>query len=250
MFEKILLKAEKNDSFALIILITFIITIILGILNYFIGSNSIFLIALISLTLSRPISNYIKYTNENELSKNIKSINLLYRHEKKLVIFWSIFIGSLMGFYLIFILPLSVDFSYQQAFVNKLSGNITQTTYSFSQVFLNNMMVTFLTFIISTLVFSGLIFVLLWNSSILAYYLYSFGSHKIALLNGFLLFSHGLLEIGGYIFAGIAGAVLSYRISKGKSFNHKLDKEFLKDFGSLIISSICLILIAAILETL
>lgn len=248
MLESVLLKSEENTSCWKIILITFFLTILLGLINALVGNNSLFLIAFVSLALVVPIEKYVKSMNKEELVKKMNSSTLIYRHEKELVVFWSIFIGAVVGFYVLLLFGLNLDFSYQQVALNQISGNIVNTNYSFSKIFFNNMIVAVLTFLISMVVFSGLIFVLIWNASILAHYLYSSGSHKLALFMGFFLFSHGLLEIGGYIFIGIAGALISYKLSKRKHNRYELNEYFAKDIIILFLLSISFILLGALIE--
>lgn len=195
MFEKILLDAEEKDYIFRILFVTLLITVILAFFNNFVGGNSLFLIALISLALSYPVITYIREMDIEELEKNMKAKLLILRHEREMTVFWAIFVGLVIGLYIS--TPLITDFTYQEAFKNKVSGNITQSQFSFTQILLNNLEVNLMTFIISFLAFSGLIFVLVWNASIVSYHLYSLSSHKLALLQGLIFLSHGLLEIGG-----------------------------------------------------
>ena len=177
----------------------------------------------------------------------MKAKLLILRHEREMTVFWAIFVGLVIGLYIS--TPLITDFTYQEAFKNKVSGNITQSQFSFTQILLNNLEVNLMTFIISFLAFSGLIFVLVWNASIVSYHLYSLSSHKLALLQGLIFLSHGLLEIGGYILAGIAGSILALKIDRKTKFNHSLNKEFLKDLFILIFASILLVFIGAGIES-
>lgn len=249
MLDSVLVKAEENVSCWKIIFISFFFTIVLGFINSLIGNNSLFLIAFVSLALAVPIERYVKSMNQEELVKRMNSSTLIYRHEKELLVFWSIFIGSVIGFYSLFLFGINLDFSYQQTTLNQITGNIINTDYLFAEIFLNNFTVAMLTFLISIIVFSGLIFVLILNASMLTYYLYSFGSHKTALFMGFLLFAHGLLEIGGYIFAGIAGALISYKISKKTHSKYELNEYFTKDFVILILLSIVFLCTGALIES-
>ncbi|MCA9496009.1 MAG: stage II sporulation protein M [Nanoarchaeota archaeon] len=248
MFEKILLDAEKKDYLFRILFVTLAITVILAFFNSFIGANSLFLVALISLALAYPVITYIREMDIEELEKSMETKLLILRHEKEMAVFWAIFVGLVIGFYIA--TPLISDFTYQEAFKNKISGNLTQTNLFFTQILLNNLEVNLMTFIISFLAFSGLIFVLVWNASIVSYHLYSLSSHKLALLQGIIFLSHGLIEIGGYILAGIAGSILALKIDRKTKFNHSLNKEFFKDLSILIFTSILLIFIGAGIESL
>lgn len=248
MLEKLLLNAEKENLLFRVFLISLVITLVFGFFNSFIGGNSLFLVAFVSLAFSYPITRYIKGMDKEELENQMKAKNLLFRHEKELTVFWALFVGLVLGLYVS--IPIGGDFSYQEAFLQKVSGNITDESGVFMKIFFNNLEVNFLTFMLSFLVFSGLIFVLVWNASIVAYYLYSLGSHEIALFNGLMLMSHGLLEVGAYVLAGIAGSILAFRIERSRSFNHELNKEFVKDFVLLISTSFLLLVFGAVVEVL
>ena len=156
----------------------------------------------------------------------------------------------MFGLFALFFLPLEQDYSYQESFVLDVSGYITQGHLSFSEILVNNLTVAFFTFILSFLVFSAMVFVLVWNASIVSYYLFSLGSIKQSFLVGALLLSHGLLEIGGFMLAGIAGSLLAYRFDKRKKLTSSLNKQFYVDLGLLLGSSIFLIVFGAIIEVL
>lgn len=248
MLEAYLEKAEKNVNVLTILGISFIVTFLLGFINSFIGKNSLFLVALVSLALSYPVISYIRGMNKEEIEKQMDANLLFSRHAKELVVFWTIFIGILFAFLILMKLNLVTEFTFQEQFYSKVSGMITMFNNSFGVILLNNLYVTFFTFLISFLSFAGLIFVISWNASILAYYLYHSETISNSLLSFISLLPHGLLEVGGYVLAGITGAILAYRIDRKNKFDHKLDSEFFKDFFLLAFSAIFLIFLAAFLE--
>jgi uncharacterized membrane protein SpoIIM required for sporulation len=248
MLENFLFEAESKDSHFKIILSGLIITFVLAIVNSYIGGNSLFLVALISLALSYPYVNYIRSMNKEELEQQMSEKRIIFRHQRELIVLWSLFIGVMLGF--IISAPLISDYTYQQAFISEISGHATKTNLSFTDIFLNNLEVNALTFAISFLVSSGLLFVIIWNISIISYYLQTIGGYDIAIKTALMILPHGLLEIGGYIFAGIAGALLAMKIDRKRKFDHKLDKQFYMDFSYLALFSITLIFIGAALEVL
>lgn len=245
MLERFLLNAEENLNIFKIFFSCFLITVVLAYINSFIGGNSLFLVALISLALVYPVVNYIRSMTKKELQTRMNSLNLIKRHDCELIVFWTIFIAITVGLYVSF--PLITDYTYQGAFVEKITGNFFNNTAFFKEIFFNNMIVALFTFVISLITFSGLIFVLVWNASILAYVLNDF-NYKDAFLSSLFYLSHGLFEIGGFVLVGIAGALLAYRIDRWKKFDHKLNGEFYKDLVILIIGGILLVLIGALIE--
>jgi uncharacterized membrane protein SpoIIM required for sporulation len=186
--------------------------------------------------------------NKKEIENQYKTKLLIFRHQKELIVFWGIFLGVLLGFLLLIYFNLATDFTYQKQFIENTSGMITQQTNDFLLILTNNLKVAFYTFIISFLVLSALIFVIIWNASILAYFLSNLDSFKIISIKLISILPHAFLEIGGYVFAGIAGSILAYRVDRKNKFNHNLNKEFFKDISILIISAVVMILVGAILE--
>ena len=246
MFEKFIFNLEKRDHFVWIFFISLAMSIILGLFNYIIGGNFLFLVALVSLFFSYPFTKYFK----NEVSNKFEQKGFISRISKELVIFWSFFLGVIIGFLICFKLDLIIDSSIQSSFVNLIRGNIINISNSLSTIFINNLLVAISCFIISFLVFSGLIFIIVWNASILTFYLSSFTGFS-SFLNIFTML-HGFIEIGGFIFAGIAGAVLSNRIDKefNKTSKIKINKLFIKDIFILLFISIIFIFLGALLEVL
>lgn len=249
MLDSLLLKSEEKASFFDVFLITFVITVVLSFLLSLINAGSIILISLIALALTYPTVNYMISLDKEELSKKVKRSFLFQRHSEELVVFWGIFFGTALGFIINFYIPLVDDFSMQKSFVSGLKGMFSESDAMFLQILFNNLNVVLLTFILSLLIFSGLIFILVWNSSILAYYIFSLGTHE-GIKTLFLILPHTLLEIGGYIFAGIAGSLLAYRIEKKRKLNKNIEEQFMLDFVYLLFISIFMIILAAVVETL
>ncbi len=259
MLEIMLSNAEKKHDFLKITLVGLLISLGLGFINSFLGEISIFLVAFISLALSYPVTKYLRDIEKVNPDK-ILNKSFLKSYESEIGVFLALFISIVFGMYVSNVMGFTTDFSYEQSFVSSLEGNLTNFTSGlFSQIFFNNLFVAFNTFIISALFFSGLIFVVIWNASILAYYLYSLNSHAGALIVGLNVLVHALLEISGYVLAGILGAILSYRFSiyyfgygGFDELNRKkvLNKSFFRDCFILLLFSIFFILLGAIIEVL
>ncbi len=271
MFESILFGKGKRFIILNTMGLTFLITIVIGLINNSIGSVSLFLVALISLALSYPVISYVKGMDRREID-SLEEKTFFQRYEKEIVVFIGIFLGSLFAFYILDSTDLTSDFTYEQQFANSASGMSIFSENSFFTIFANNFKVMVLTFIISFFVFSGLLFVILWNASIIAFYLSSFESHKVALVYGLIIFSHSVLEIGGYILAGLAGGLLSHRLyiaiqsrhyfvenefgnlekrkDRRSTFQKLMNKRLAMDVMYLLIASFSLILLGSINEVL
>ena len=255
MLEKFLFDAEKEARPLRIFVGVCIITCVAGVINYFLGGNALFLVALVALAICAPLTNYIWSMDKEEIETQLKENELIYRHEKELVVFWSAFAGIVLGMFLLgqgfFLGPTLInDFTYQQAFVNQISGHATQTQGSFASILINNIGVLLFTFIVCLFSLSGLMLVIVWNASIVSYYLLQLGSTQMAAKHAFLLLGHGLLEIGGYVLVGIAGSLISYKTTRGHSLKNRLDVMFWKDFTTLVVMSIVMIVLGAVLEVL
>jgi uncharacterized membrane protein SpoIIM required for sporulation len=259
MLEIMLSNAERNHNFFKIIFIGLFLSLVVGFVNSFLGSISIFLVAFISLALSYPVTKYLREI-EKINSDKILDKSFFKRYESEIGVFWALFVGTVIGMYFLNLTGLTTDFEYEESFVSNLKGEITGfDTIIFSQILFNNLFVAFNTFVISSLFFSALIFVVVWNASILAYYLYSLSSHSNAAITFLNVLVHALLEIGGYVWAGLLGAILSYRLSiyfigYGGFSNTNRKKVLNKTFAidCLILFCLCIsfILLGAVFEVL
>ena len=275
MLDRFILKIEEKHKYVLIPM-TFAITIILAFFNKFIGGNALFLVALVSLALAYPITSFARSMERKEIEEFAHSRSFFKRYEKELVLFLSIFLGVTLGLFVS--TPFISDFSYQEAFAKPISagdsieGHVTQFGSTFLLILANNLKVTFLTFVLSFLLYSGLIFILIWNASVIAYALYNLGSYDKVLLAAISILPHGLLEIAGYIVAGMVGAILAFRLDNAYSsrfykvsdekgniklkpdrrniFNKLLNKRFYTDLIFLILVALGLVVVGAIVEVL
>ena len=280
MLDRFILKVEEGRKYILLVPITFVITIILAFFNKFIGGNALFLVAFVSLALAYPITSFARSMERKDIEEFNKSRNFFQRYEKELVVFLLMFCGVSLGFFAS--IPFISDFSYQEAFAGPINesvvagksigGYVAQSDSVFPLIFMNNLKVTFLTFILSFLLYSGLIFILVWNASVIVYTLHSFGSYDKVLIMAISILPHGFLEIAGYIVAGLAGAILSFRLDNAYSskfykvsdekgnikirpdrrntFKKILNKRFYVDLILLVIISLVLVFVGALIEVL
>ncbi len=120
---------------------------------------------------------------------------------------------------------------------------------TFQTIFINNIGVLFLSFLLSLLYGSGAIFILSWNASILAAAVgmtaKALGGAKALPLALMVYFPHGSLEILAYFLAAIAGGIVSYA-----SLKEKRERFVFEDAFFLLSLGIFLLLIAASIETL
>lgn len=194
-----------------------------------------------SLAVAYPFVRYLLRAEEKEVTERWSEERLLHRHLDELVLYLSFFFGAMTAFAVSsFFVPPSF-YSIQCSILGSLNlpigqnctiltessrfltgsflgGSVTgNAAASGSQLMLtiirNNLFVTVITFIITFFLTSGIIFVLAWNASVLGVWIGSISARPahIALFTLPYL-PHAILEIGGYVLAGVAGALLSYQI--------------------------------------
>ncbi|MBI2564835.1 stage II sporulation protein M [Candidatus Woesearchaeota archaeon] len=210
---------------------------------------------------------------EEKKDLTIKSeYRILREHGKAILFFIFLFIGMTAAFttsYLI--LPeasAKTLFKPQIDTINGINsrvatGNITQTDL-FLQIFLNNIKVVVFSLFFSLLFGAGAIFIIVWNSSVIAaafgsfintyiIYFMNSGSHTVlaytqaVTLSLFRYFIHGIPEILAYFVAGLAGGILSAAVIR-KDFQIKKMEHIMLDFTNLVLISLIIVFIAGIIE--
>lgn len=233
------------------------------------GILMVFLIVMATL----PIL-YVTIKNEEELDLQYNDeIFLLKEHTKVLVYLIFLFIGITFALVLAYVfLPENVVntvFELQKtAIMNvnnsiqaNLLGQITKIDL-FIRIFFNNIKVLFFCLLFSLLYGAGAIFILTWNSSVIATAIGNLIKTELAnsatLLGlssistyltigafSFLRYmTHGIIEIGAYFVAGLAGGIISIALIK-----HNLsENRVLIDSLDLILISIAMLILAGFVE--
>lgn len=233
------------------------------------GLLMIFLIVMAVLPLL-----YSTVKNEEQLELEIKNeSSLLKEHTKVIAFLMFLFFGITLGFVMLYIfLPtdiINTVFAVQHNAISNINndlqgtitGNITKLDM-FSKIFMNNLKVLFFCILFSFIYGVGFIFILTWNSSVIATAIGSFfkieASKTAAVLGSptlasyfsaaatsfFRYMTHGIFEIAAYFVAGLAGGIISIALIKR---NLKEDK-VLTDVLDLILISIGILLVAGIVE--
>ena len=155
--------------------------------------------------------------------------NLLKRHADVIKIYSAFFLGVIFALSLLFIaLPVGVQkvlFLKQISEIKRITSLATGGMISFETariIFFNNTFVMLTTFLLSFIFGAGAVLILSWNASIIAVYAGNYVNSLIArgtqpalafaigLPQSLLSIAlHGIPEIIGYFFAGMAGGILS-----------------------------------------
>ncbi len=256
-----------------VILYTFSVSILAIILSYnvFYDFSSIASLAFIVIGLLPFINNILKI--EEEIDMTLENENEMIKHHRKVItLFLYMFIAITMA-YLIFylIMPTNVVetlFNYQIQTINQVnspSGSETIVANVISNnpffiILLNNLRVMLFCIVFSFLYSSGAIFFLSWTASLMAAAIGSFirsgvssllvqfeslsGIHYVQVLSIGVLryFIHGIFEITAYLFAALAGGIISYAVINHHYQSKKFNEILLDSFDLIILSVIFLIL--------
>ena len=248
MLELLLYKYENKLNFFYVFLISFFIILLLSYINSFIGGTFFFLLSFTTLFLAYPFVKLVIKNLNSEIIKKYSIMSLIFKNISILIPSFAIFISSCLAFFLALKFGLIFDSYYQEKFLNLISGKIIDSTF-FLDIFLNNLKFLFYTFLISFVSIAGFLFMVIWNSSIISYFIFTKFENNLNSLYIFIsLLPHGLFEIGGYFLGGISGVLLSFLFNK-KYLKLKYEKNLFKDFFILFFLSIFLIFIGAILES-
>lgn len=213
MLEKLLLRFEDNYNFVFVFLSTFFLSLVIGFFTVFTFNHPYVLIGLSSLALSYPVVSHL-LREEEEVSKVKGFRNSLIFLRKEVFLYLIIFFGLAAGFFVLFLTGLVRNVEVYSGFVGDLGGSFLASDLFFG-IWTNNLLVGALTFTLSLLFFSGFLFVLAWNASILSYYFsVAIGDRFVTFI---AIFPHLFFELSGFIFAGLAGNMLMYGVQYDKN---------------------------------
>lgn len=229
------------------------------------GLLTVFLIVLATV----PVL-YTTITQEEEIDLVYKTEwAILKEHSKVLSFLLFLFFGIISALVLCYVfLPTSIVntiFSLQNKAIQDVNVQVMGRVTSFGlfkAIFLNNIKVFFFCLAFSFLYGVGAIFILVWNSSVIATAIGNLIKIEIARTSSLVgwnvlssyfsitafsfmrYMTHGIFEIAAYFVAGIAGGIISIAVIK-----HNLDNDqVIFDATELILLSLALLVIAGIIE--
>lgn len=177
--------------------------------------------------------------------------------------FMKVYLYAFLGIFTVFVIfsmmlpSLASGHLFKQQ-LNVLTGSASFSTGMMKDIFINNMVVFFLCFLVSLLLGNGAIFLITWNASVWGT-IFGTMAKKAALAVGsspviklllilISVFPHMFLEILAYVIAIIAGTLISEGIILEK-FGSKKFNRIMRDNIFLLILAFIILILAAGVET-
>ena len=202
-----------------------------------------------------------------------KESTLLKEHNKAIIFLMFLFGGMTLSFVVWYaFLPINEvnsvfdkQIEVIESINNPISGNTYQLIPDFTKILFNNLRVLAFAILFAFVYGAGAIFILTWNASVIGAAIGNVVRAKIASYASLLGFAkagayfntipisflcyaiHGIPEIIGYFYGGLAGGIISVAITKHHYKSEKFSA-ILFDASELLIIAIGFLLVAALLE--
>lgn len=223
MFERLVLELSDSESYLDVFLLSGFFTILSILLVQHlvvfrldvIDLGGLVAVLLTSLAVSYPFVRYLIEEEQAELAQRWSEKKLLHRHAEQIELYMVFFLAVTLAFAVAtFLVPESffqVQFSVLESIRGPTGGATLQG--AFMGIVTNNLWVFLITFVLTFFLSSGILFILVWNASVLGVLIGALANTALHIPYITLFYvPHGVLEIGAYVIAGIAGALLSYRV--------------------------------------
>lgn len=190
--------------------------------------------------------------DEKEIARHYKK-GIWKRYEKEALVLLSYFFGLVVSFAVWSFIVQPGFFQVQTLEIARIiggTGNAAYDGFTFATILLNNTYVFAFSFMFSFLFGAGAVFIIVWNASILGVRIAQLSPAIWDIPGQSLQFlPHGILEIGGYVLAAIAGGIISAAIIR-KHHKRGVFKTILMDSAVLFVIGFILIVIGAGVEVL
>ncbi len=265
-------RAEKNPWEMFFVGFLYSSVAIILSLWIFSGEASLVMVFFTVMACIPIIYNTIRFEERKDMVV-AKEKNLLHEHNKAIIYFLYLFMGITLScvVWYVFLPANTVNslFAVQtqtiESINNMVSGRAFGRMGEVMTIFSNNVKVLIFAIIFSFIYGAGAIFILTWNATVigtaigkfirsnLSLYASLFGFEKISgyfqvVSVGLLKYSlHGIPEILGYFYGGLAGGIISVAIIN-KHYQDKKFSKILTDVSHLLLLSLFYILMAALIE--
>lgn len=214
----------------------------------------------------------IKKEEKKDITLKGNEKKILKEHSKAIAFLTFLFIGctiSLAFWYVV--MPsdfVSNSFDSQVSTIREINGHVTGSSVqmeSFSRILSNNLKVLVFCVIFSFLYGAGAIFIIIWNSSVIAAAIGNVIRHGISSIVGSFGFTtvaqyfnifyygvgryffHGIPEMIGYFIGGLAGGIISVAVIREGFFTKDFEK-VIYDAADLILIAVLVLIVAAFME--
>lgn len=260
MLERVIVEVDQSDHYLDIGILSLFFTLLAvllvnSLIPFHVGDTNlagVMTVLIASLAVAYPFSHHIMRREQDDIAERLSERRLLHRHLDDLKLYTVYFLGTTVAFAIsTFFVPESF-YSIQIAVLESIGAPTGQVVGDplFHVILENNVWVMLVTFVLTFFITAGIVFILAWNASVLGVLIGDL-SHSMLEVPFMTLpyLPHGLLEIGGYILAGIAGAILSYGVElgvvEGQSF--AVEETVIKDVVTLmVLAGICIVAGAAV----
>ncbi len=244
----LLLERYKKNEFLFLLYISFFSTFI----SMIISSNlTHFCSGYVTLALTLiPLSIIFSKILERE-EKIEEKIDKFIIHSNFIKDFFAMFIGVSLAYFLFTIInPYSPLLIPQNEAIKEIfaefRGMYLNKGEFFYKIFTNNLKVLIVSFILNFIYGAGALFVIIWNASILGYYLgISFIKGKNVFFILLNILPHGILEFTAYFISALSGGLLALSLlNYKKEVFHKI----LSHSILLFVISVIILFLAALIE--
>lgn len=260
MLERLWIQEERERHFTGCFVLSFVFALLSILIAYYFipfrvsGMNlgGIVSVLLVSLVSAIPLITYLERRESEETEMKLGGeTRLLRRHWTELKTYLTFFLGVSLAFGVSNSALPQDFFSVQTTVIGSITGK-TISGSLFSEVIINNLSVFFLTFLLSFALTAGMIFILVWNASILGVFITNLSKSALHLpLAALSYLPHGILEVAAYILAGISGFYLSHEFREFAERENKKEVFWMiEDSLTVLIIGLSFLILAGLLESL
>jgi len=246
----------KKHPFFILLLCFFYVLVAYGV-AYLFFESLVSVVAVFTLTLLLVPSLHHIVSIEEDIERKEGVHHFLKNHKDFFRIYGFAFVGIVLGLLAVnFLLPADL-FAYQNDFLVRHHGTslmqeFGQRPYSpvFSDVlgvFSFNLEVAVICFVLSIFYGAGAVFLIVFNATLFASFFLCIVRNIGSKAGSLVLFAHFIPEIAGFLFAAVAGAILSMAIMK-EHLGGNYFKNVAKNAVLMFLASVILLFLAAFIE--
>ncbi len=266
MLEKLWVEQERKRHFGLCIAFSFVFTFAAIVITYYFVPfkisgeplSGLIAVVLASLAASYPLIRFLEdevtETEEERKSKLKDGFDLLERHKDEVELYLAFFLGATLAFGVVNSFSPEV-FEVQHEVIGSIRPDVAAGRFFspgfFMEIITNNISVFLTTLLLSFFLTAGMVFILVWNASILGVFISEVTKGLVDIpLVALSYLPHGLLEISAYIIAGLAGFFLSHEVREIIQWDDKTyAMKLMMDSFLLLGLGFVLLIVAAVIES-